>query len=704
MAAGTTQQSQAKATKYRFDLDGLRGIAIAFVVVFHVFVGRVSGGVDVFLLLSGYFFLGSQLRYAIKPNASLNPWWPVWRTIRRLFPALLVTLMSTILAVHLWIPELRTTNLSDQLLACIGYFQNWELATQGAAYGAASSTTSPLQHLWSMAVQGQFYLMAIAFAWLLAIGVKLMRRRRKVVTTLRIAAGIPLILITLGSFGYAVYLHSVDQSLNYYSTWSRLWELTLGAVLVLYAEKLRIAKRLSVVFTYLGLLMVVSTGLLFDGATLFPGPAVLFPLGGAALVILGGGQGATWLSSRFMLWLGKIAYPLYLWHWPILIVSTAYLGEKRPSVALGLGVVVVSILVAQLTHVVIEEPFKQHAKRPVSLEGRSRIAVASLSTPSGAIRAVAALCVATLCWTAVWIPSVWQEEVDRVSGTQLNPVLYPGAAALKGVRVPNVPFEPDPFVLANTLSPAWTDGCISLLGDDPEIIANDNLGPDHCLYGDIHAKKVAYLVGGSHAEQWMAAWDEIGKQHGIKIVPFVRQGCPMYKEEKDDVFSEECTTFNQKVIERITEDRPDLVISNSTRPLLEKGHTRDEVPQSYPTFWEFLKKEKIPFIGLRDNPWFVLAEGEGWMVSQCVENGGSIEECGLPRSHVYADTDPSQKFFTEDSMLSVDTADWFCPDDFCPAVIGNIYIYRDGNHISDAYALSLVPLLWAQISTFVSKI
>lgn len=178
----------------------------------------------------------------------------------------------------------------------------------------------------------------------------------------------------------------------------------------------------------------------------------------------------------------------------------------------------------------------------------------------------------------------------------------------------------------------------------------------------------------------------------------------MYKEEKDDVFSEECTTFNQKVIERITEDRPDLVISNSTRPLLEKGHTRDEVPQSYPTFWEFLKKEKIPFIGLRDNPWFVLAEGEGWMVSQCVENGGSIEECGLPRSHVYADTDPSQKFFTADSMLSVDTADWFCPDDFCPAVIGNIYIYRDGNHISDAYALSLVPLLWAQISTFVSKI
>ena len=67
--------------RYRYDLDGLRGIAIALVVFYHVFVGRVSGGVDVFLLLSGYFFLGSQLRYAAKPNASLNPWWPIWRTL-----------------------------------------------------------------------------------------------------------------------------------------------------------------------------------------------------------------------------------------------------------------------------------------------------------------------------------------------------------------------------------------------------------------------------------------------------------------------------------------------------------------------------------------------------------------------------------------------------------------------------------------------
>ena len=88
---------QAPSTfRYRYDLDGLRGIAIALVVLYHVFVGRVSGGVDVFLLLSGYFFLGSQLRYAARPNASLNPWWPIWRTLRRLVPSLVLVILSLI--------------------------------------------------------------------------------------------------------------------------------------------------------------------------------------------------------------------------------------------------------------------------------------------------------------------------------------------------------------------------------------------------------------------------------------------------------------------------------------------------------------------------------------------------------------------------------------------------------------------------------
>ena len=127
-------------------------------MLFHVFVGRVSGGVDVFLLLSGYFFLGGQLRYALRPNPNLNPWWPLWRTIRRLIPALVVVILAVLIAVHYLTPELMSDELAAQFTASMLYYQNWELMAQDADYAAASQDTSPLQHLWSMAVQGQFYL------------------------------------------------------------------------------------------------------------------------------------------------------------------------------------------------------------------------------------------------------------------------------------------------------------------------------------------------------------------------------------------------------------------------------------------------------------------------------------------------------------------------------------------------------------------
>ena len=209
--AGTTREA-LRTFRYRYDLDGLRGIAIAFVVIFHVFVGRVSGGVDVFLLLSGYFFLGSQLRYAARPDASLNPWWPVWRTVRRLVPALVLVLAVTT-ALVIWLtPELRQISLGRQIVASLFYFQNWELATQEAAYGAASNTVSPLQHLWSMSVQGQFYLLAVVLGVVVTMLVR--GGEDRTARTARTVAGPVLIAVTLVSFLYAWWLQDQNQPLN----------------------------------------------------------------------------------------------------------------------------------------------------------------------------------------------------------------------------------------------------------------------------------------------------------------------------------------------------------------------------------------------------------------------------------------------------------------------------------------------------------
>src|SRR5271167_579608 len=150
---------------YRYDLDGLRGIAIALVAMFHVWFGRVSGGVDVFLALSGFFFGGKLLRAALNPASSLSPVPEVVRLVRRLLPALVVVLAGCALLTILIQPQTRWETFADQSLASLGYYQNWELASTASDYLRAGEAVSPLQHIWSMSVQGQFY---IAFLLLVA--------------------------------------------------------------------------------------------------------------------------------------------------------------------------------------------------------------------------------------------------------------------------------------------------------------------------------------------------------------------------------------------------------------------------------------------------------------------------------------------------------------------------------------------------------
>ena len=361
-----------KSGFYRHDLDGLRGVAIALVAVFHVWFGRVSGGVDVFLALSGFFFGGRLLRTALTPGASLWPVPEVTRLVRRLLPALVVVLAASAVLTILIQPETRWETFADQSLASLGYFQNWELANTAADYLRAGEAVSPLQHIWSMSVQGQFYISFLALIFLFAL-----LFRKLFMAHMRAALVVLLSALTIASFVYAIFAHNADQSTAYYNSFARGWELLLGALVGALVGYIRWPMWLRSTVAVVALAAILSCGALIDGVKQFPGPWALVPVGATMLFILTGANRLAdphtggklplpnrLLASKSFVWLGSIAYSLYLWHWPLLIFWLVYSDRQHAGFADGAGVLLVSVLLAYLTTKYVENPLRYRSAAP----------------------------------------------------------------------------------------------------------------------------------------------------------------------------------------------------------------------------------------------------------------------------------------------------------------------------------------------------
>ena len=682
-------RAASSTPQFRNDLEGLRGIAIALVVVFHIFVGRVSGGVDVFLFLSGYFFVGSQVRYALRENPRVNPWWPMWRTARRLIPSLVVVLAATVILVFALVPGLVSGELLRQFTATIFFAQNRELAAQGSDYAAVSPEASPLQHLWSISIQGQFYLAAILLGTVIAV---LVTRTGISRTWVRRGTIALLVVVTVASLSWASRFGLFGTEPNYYSFFSRAWELTLGGLLAL-AAQVQIPRRFSALTAGSGLTLIALTGVVIPTTLAYPGPLTLMPIGGAALIVLSNPANpvSSILSSRPITWLGSVAYPLYLWHWPLLIIAVTIGSHTIPPLSVGLGVIALSIVLAQATHTAVEEPLRMHGKRPTKQDAPVTAALGSLRRPAGAARAAGGVLIATSTAAILSLSPMWERHVT-IADSPSSAEQHPGAMALRGASVPDVPAQPAPMLASSITTHIFRDGCV-ISQDEP----GDAAPEADCVYGDPEAETTVALVGGSHAETYGVALDELGKKHGFKVITFIRQTCPMVF-TPGDLVSHRCAKWSLNTFNELASLDPAVVVSTSTRPAGSAGEaspSTDSVPPEYVEVWDAFAEAEIPFLGLRDNPWIFDADGTPLNPNGCVVNGGSVAECSMPATTMYSPEDPAADYSDADAMRHmVDTSGWYCPDGLCPPVIGNVTVYRDQNHISNAYSLTLAPLIW----------
>jgi peptidoglycan/LPS O-acetylase OafA/YrhL len=691
-----------KSAFYRHDLDGLRGIAIALVAMFHVWFGRVSGGVDVFLALSGFFFGGKVLRTALNPGSSLSPVPEVIRLVRRLLPALVVVLAGSAVLTILIQPQTRWETFADQSLASLGYYQNWELARTAGDYLRAGEAVSPLQHIWSMSVQGQFYIAFLALVFGCAYAL-----RRSLGSRLRALFVVLLSALTVASFGYAILAHQANQAIGYYDSFARAWELLLGALVGALVPSIRWPLWLRTLLATVALAAILSCGALIDGVKQFPGPWALVPVGATVLMILAGanryaGPGASsrmplpnrLLAAGPLMTLGGMAYSLYLWHWPLLIFWLAYTGHRRANFVEGTAVLVISGVLAYLTMRYVEDPLRYRA--PVhpapqvpAVPWRSR-----LRRPTMALGSVVALLGVTLTATSF----TWREHVtvQRADGKELSGLSardYPGARALVNhVRVPKLRMRPTVLEAKNDLPLTTKDGCISDW-TNPALI--------NCTYGDPDAARTIALAGGSHAEHWITALDLLGRMHHFKVVTYLKMGCPLSTEEVPLIMGNnaaypQCHEWVQKTMAKLVADHPDYVFTTSTRPWNIKPG--DVMPATYIGIWQTFADNNIPVLAMRDTPWLV-KDGQPFEPADCLAKGGNATSCGIKRSDVLADHNPTLDFVEQFPMLKpLDLSDAICRADICRAVEGNVLIYHDAHHLSATYMRTLAGELGQQIA------
>ena len=452
---------------------------------------------------------------------------------------------------------------------------------------------------------------------------------------------------------------------------------------------------------------VLSCGALIDGVKQFPGPWALVPVGAAVLFILAGANRLADPATRDMLplpnrllatgplvKLGAMAYSLYLWHWPLLIFWLAYTGHPHANFFEGTAVLLISGVLAYLTHRFVEEPLRYRGATTAASEPapvmpwRTR-----LRRPTMVLGSVVGLLGVTLTATAF----TWREHVsvERANGKELSGLSsddYPGARALvKHQRVPRLRMRPTVLEAQTDYLPSTRDGCIGDFSNTSVIT---------CTYGDKNANRTIALAGGSHAEHWLTALDLLGRRHHFKVTTYLKMGCPLSTESMPLVMGNnapyaECRDWVPKTMAKVVADHPDYVFTTSTRPWNIKPG--DVMPGTYVGIWQTFSDADIPILAMRDTPWLV-KDGQPFFPSDCLAKGGNSISCGVKRSDVLADHNPTLDFVEQFPTLKpLDMSDAVCRADICPAVEGNVLVYHDAHHLSATYMRTMTSELGRQV-------
>jgi peptidoglycan/LPS O-acetylase OafA/YrhL len=630
-------------------------------------------GVDVFFVVSG-FLITRLLLAELEDTGRISLRRFYARRAKRLLPLTAFVLACVCALSLLLLSPVRAVEVSGDIVSSALYMANWHFASQSVDYFAQDIEPSPVLHLWTLAIEEQFYLV-----WpTIMLGATWLWRRRG--RSVRPALWATLAIVLAGSFALGVHLTEEQPAAAYFSTFGRAWELALGAALALLG-RVRVPRAAAAGIGWAGLGAIAYSAFAFDGGTPFPGVAALLPTLGAASLILAGssihaqarGAPAALLSLPPVRYVGRISYAWYLWHWPTLIFAAMIVGGPL-SPAAGLAVIALSWIPTAATHHLIENPV--------------RLSTALSRRPNRSI-AVGLACMAVgVCAGRLLTdlqPNLRTAPLADVKGAAALPEQpYPQRRA-NAVR-------PNPLRAGEDRSRMYYDGCL---------VGIDGTNSNRCLYGDPEGERTLILFGDSHALQYAPPLEELAEANDWRLIVLTKAECTPGEVKIRSMVADreysQCDAWRDWTLRRIEMGDPrsaTVVMSGDTAYTAYDDDGRElsgeegaaAMEGGYLATLTRIHRAGLRTVVIKDTP--VSTSDVPGCVSEDLER---LDSCAFRRVH-----DDTKEFDARAAQSApgahlIDITPQICPGDLCRAVIGNALVYRDKSHLTATYARTLAP-------------
>lgn len=651
---------------YKPYIDGLRAVSIIIVVGFHGNVPFFNGGfigVDIFFVISG-FLITSLIQREINITGSLNifDFWS--RRIRRLFPALIIVIFSTlIISSFLLLPiDGEQTGVARSAIASILYVSNIYFAFKQDSYFDTEATTVPLLHTWTLSIEEQFYIIWPVLILIVVFFSKKFTFNRN--TFIKFT----LLFIVFCSFVYSssAYFNGPSR-FSFFGLQARAWELGIGAIVAMVLPSLQLKQPVALALGLAGAAAVATAFFTFDATMVYPGFAAILPtIGTAALIVSGnlhpGLSIFRVLSFRPMVALGLVSYSWYLWHWPLLAIARAQtLGEK--DLVRDLTIVLFSLLLAALTYWLVESPIRHRSYFRGWSSGKTLNA------------ALVAMFLTVVSSTAFLLWSKWLATTPQFESLYL-------ATNQKG----------------------WgRKQCRNKPGFKELVPISE------CLEGQSSNKPYLILWGDSHADHLLGAVETAIDVHKYSPLPRWFPGCPALVgvvPDENGSPNNYCDQFNRQVISeirRLNELGEVKAVLIASRWSMYLGTPALSGEKGFP-LWKDGRRlvgeaaaaaiqsglqsaiGSLENLGLKVIVVAPLPE-QRFEAPSCLARLSSIEKCSIDRTvaearraEVHNAVMNATKF--SDNALSVDLLPYLCDEVRCPVKRNGVVLFSDDEHLT----------------------